>query len=98
MSPSIARKIESIFGVNYVSAVQVRIANCKGMLTVKPGLDGDQVVIRESMRKILDYQEKEHPLYVIRHSTYSAGHLNKQFAIHLNILGAPVQWFLSRSE
>ena len=49
------------------------------------------------MRKVADFGG-ELALNVIRCSTYSMGHLNRQFVMHLSILGAQESFFVDKLQ
>lgn len=95
MSAAIADKIAKYYGFLHVSACQIRIGGCKGVLMLSPDLPGESIKIRKSMKKVDDFGG-DLALNVIRCSTYSLGHLNRQFVIHLSVLGAKESFFFDK--
>jgi len=77
ISPDLALKVAKKFGHMFISACQIRIAGCKGMLMLKPDLPGERIQIRQSMRKVIDHGNTKHALNVIRCSTFAPGHLHR---------------------
>lgn len=51
ISPELALKVAEQFNQLYMSAFQVRIAGCKGMLVVNHELEGEKIQVRRSMVK-----------------------------------------------
>lgn len=51
ISKSLAEKVAKVFNQEYVSACQIRLAGCKGVLVINPALEGDKIIVRNSMRK-----------------------------------------------
>mmetsp|Transcript_15834 Transcript_15834/g.21430 ORF Transcript_15834/g.21430 Transcript_15834/m.21430 type:complete len:183 (+) Transcript_15834:1280-1828(+) len=95
ISPSLARKAAEHFGYSQVSAFQIRLAGAKGVIMVKPELEGDQVQLRNSQIK---FESKDLSLNVIRCSTFSKGFFNRSLVLLLTCLGVPAHYFLKKQR
>ncbi|KAG7442680.1 RdRP-domain-containing protein [Guyanagaster necrorhizus] len=73
------------------SAVQIRMGGYKGVLSVLPRLRGTHVRVRPSMRK---FASRNTELGVMKISTHSHAHLNRQAISLLSHLGVPDEVFV----
>lgn len=73
------------------SAVQIRMGGYKGILSVLPRLRGTHVRLRPSMRK---FASNSTELGVMKISTHSHAHLNRQAISLLSHLGVPDEVFI----
>ena len=80
------------FNYTKCSAFQIRIAGAKGVLMVKPGLQGCQIALRQSQIK---FEADDLTFNVIRCATYGQGYLNRQVITLLYCLGVPESFFIS---
>ena len=74
------------------SAIQVRFAGCKGVLTVDPRLPGNKAVFRPSMRK---FESSHRRLEVLQTSRPQVVFLNHQLVMLLSNLGIPDDVFMN---
>ena len=79
----VAKKIAKNF---LPSAIQIRFAGCKGVLTLDPRLSGNEAVFRPSMRK---FESPHRRLEVLQTSRPQAVFLNHQLIMLLSNLGIP---------
>ncbi|XP_067121769.1 uncharacterized protein [Centruroides vittatus] len=85
ISLSLARKVyKKLKFTNEPSAMQIRYAGFKGMLTVWPDLEGDKIIFRESMNKFPSDSES---LEVLKVSKPRLVYLNRHFITILSHLG-----------
>ena len=85
----VAKKI----GKNFLpSAIQVRFAGCKGVLTLDPRLPDNVAVFRPSMRK---FESSHRRIEVLQTSRPQAVFLNHQLIILLSNLGIPDDVFMN---
>ncbi|OMJ86200.1 hypothetical protein SteCoe_12339 [Stentor coeruleus] len=87
---------KSVLGINSeenVSALQVRIGGCKGVLTLNNNCD--EVEVRPSMDK---FDSKDSYLEVCNISAYRQGYLNRQIILLLSGLGVEDWVFLGLQE
>ena len=91
ISPELAERAANLFGKRHSSAFQVRIAGAKGVLMVKPSLQGQQIHLRDSQIK---FEADDLTFNVIRCATFGQGFLNRQVIILLGCLGVPDHYFL----
>ena len=85
----VAREIS----LNYVpSAIQIRFAGCKGVLTLDPTLPDKTAVFRPSMRK---FESPHRRLEVLQTSRPQPAFLNHQLIMLLSNLGVPDEVFMS---
>ncbi|XP_023239918.1 probable RNA-dependent RNA polymerase 1 isoform X2 [Centruroides sculpturatus] len=85
ISLSLARKVyENLKFTNQPSAMQIRYAGFKGMLTVWPDLEGDKIIFRKSMNKFPSDSES---LEVLKVSKPRLVYLNRHFITILSHLG-----------
>ncbi|KAJ7627136.1 RNA dependent RNA polymerase-domain-containing protein [Roridomyces roridus] len=75
------------------SAVQIRMGGCKGVLSVHPHLEDNQVCIRPSMRKFLS---SDRGLGVMKYAHHAPAHLNRQAIAVLISLGMNAHSLLDR--
>lgn len=73
------------------SAFQIRYGGCKGMLTVNPRLDGEQIVFRESMRK---FDSSAEWLGILKYSKPRSLYLNRPLITILEQIGVSSNVFL----
>lgn len=73
------------------SAIQVRFAGCKGVLTLDPRLPDNIAVFRPSMRK---FESSHRRIEVLQTSRPQAVFLNHQLIILLSNLGIPDDVFM----
>lgn len=85
----VAKKIAKDF---VPSAIQVRFAGCKGVLTLDPRLPEKIAVFRPSMRK---FESRHRRLEVLQTSRPQAVFLNHQLIILLSNLGIPDDVFMN---
>ena len=86
-----ADKIPTVF--------QIRFHGCKGIVVKNPQIDGDSIVVRDSMKKFMPGTRPFPEVWVCEHSRpYSYGHLNKQFIMLLSALGVKDNVFLEKQE
>ncbi len=85
----VAKKIAKDF---VPSAIQVRFAGCKGVLTQDPRLPGNKAVFRPSMRK---FESSHRRLEVLQTSRPQAVFLNHQLIMLLSNLGIPDDVFMN---
>ena len=85
----VAKKIAKDF---VPSAIQVRFAGCKGVLTLDPRLPEKVAVFRPSMRK---FESRHRRLEVLQTSRPQAVFLNHQLIILLSNLGIPDDVFMN---
>jgi len=76
-----------------LSAIQIRLGSIKGVLTVDPELEGDQICFRDSMKK-WPSSEFENSLNVLNYSKYEPAYLVRQIIYLLCFLGIDDQVFL----
>ncbi|EME87083.1 uncharacterized protein MYCFIDRAFT_202751 [Pseudocercospora fijiensis CIRAD86] len=98
MSPFLARMIALHHNVpnseeNFPSAVQFRLAGCKGVLAVDPALKGFAIQIRPSQEK---FPAEYHGLEICRISQFSTANLNMQIILVLSALGIDDEVFLGK--
>lgn len=98
MSPFLARMIALHHNMpnseqNFPSAVQFRLAGCKGVLAVDPSLKGLAIQIRPSQEK---FPAEFHGLEVCRISQFSTANLNMQIILVLSALGIGDEVFLGK--
>ena len=74
------------------SAIQIRFAGCKGVLTLDPTLPGNKAVFRPSMRK---FESPHRRLEVLQTSRAQVVFLNHQLIMLLSNLGVPDEVFLN---
>ena len=74
------------------SAIQIRFAGCKGVLTLDPTLPDKTAVFRPSMRK---FESPHRRLEVLQTSRPQAVFLNHQLIMLLSNLGVPDEVFMS---
>ena len=74
------------------SAIQIRFAGCKGVLTLDPTLPGKKAVFRPSMRK---FESPHRRLEVLQTSRPQVVFLNHQLIMLLSNLGVPDEVFLN---
>ena len=85
----VAKKI----AIDFVpSAIQIRFAGCKGVLTLDPALPGKRAVFRPSMRK---FESPHRRLEVLQKSRPQAVFLNHQLIMLLSNLGIPDDVFMN---
>ena len=84
----VAKKIAKNF---LPSAIQVRFAGCKGVLTLDPRLPDNIAVFRPSMRK---FESSHRRIEVLQTSRPQAVFLNHQLIILLSNLGIPDDVFM----
>jgi len=94
MSKELALVIAKKFKMSCTSAVQIRMGGVKGVLAVKPSLQGLSVELRPSMIKF--DASGDTALNVIRNATYSQANLNRQYIVLLSALGAPKKYFFDK--
>ncbi|KAJ6493259.1 RNA dependent RNA polymerase-domain-containing protein [Mycena sanguinolenta] len=75
------------------SAVQIRMGGIKGVLSVHPHLEKNQVCIRPSMRK---FESPLMGLGVMKVSRFAPAHLNRQAICIMSALGTKTHALLSR--
>ncbi|KAJ6599411.1 RNA-dependent RNA polymerase [Mycena sp. CBHHK59/15] len=73
------------------SAVQIRMGGVKGVLSVHPHLERNQVCIRPSMQKFIS---PHRGLGVMKVSRYAPAHLNRQAICNMSVLGTSDQELL----
>ena len=95
ISEELATKIaQNDFRATRASAFQIRIAGAKGVLMVRPGLEGPiQVQLRDSQIK---FPSPDLSLNIIRMATFSQGFLNRQIITLLHCLGVPEEYFIMK--
>ncbi|KAF7186607.1 RNA-dependent RNA polymerase 1 [Pseudocercospora fuligena] len=98
MSPFLARMIALHHNMpnseqNFPSAVQFRLAGCKGVLAVNPALKGFSIQIRPSQEK---FHAEYHGLEICRISQFSTANLNMQIILVLSALGIDDEVFLHK--
>jgi len=88
MSLSIAKRAAEALNLHYIpSAVQIRLAGIKGMLSLDPTLEGDVICVRPSMEK---FAAPQHSAFeVVTWARPLKAHLNKQIIQILSALGLP---------
>ena len=74
------------------SAIQIRFAGCKGVLTLDPTLPGKKAVFRPSMLK---FESPHRRLEVLQTSRPQVVFLNHQLIMLLSNLGVPDEVFLN---
>ena len=74
------------------SAIQIRFAGCKGVLTLDPTLPEKKAVFRPSMRK---FESPHRRLEVLQTSRPQVVFLNHQLIMLLSNLGVPDEVFLN---
>ena len=74
------------------SAIQIRFAGCKGVLTLDPTLPEKKAVFRPSMRK---FESPHRRLEVLQTSRPQVVFLNHQLVMLLSNLGVPDEVFLN---
>ncbi|KAH8823568.1 RNA dependent RNA polymerase-domain-containing protein [Flagelloscypha sp. PMI_526] len=77
------------------SAIQIRMGGYKGVLSVHRDLPANTVEVRRSMSK---FPCNENALGVMKISTHSHAHLNRQAISLLSFLGVPDHIFIQRME
>ncbi|KAF8177493.1 RNA dependent RNA polymerase-domain-containing protein [Mycena galopus ATCC 62051] len=75
------------------SAVQIRMGGWKGVLCVHPHLEGNQVCLRDSMKK---FQSPLMGLGVMKVSRFAPAHLNRQAICIMSALGMNTHALLGR--
>ena len=74
------------------SAIQIRFAGCKGVLTLDPRIPGKKALFRPSMRK---FESPHNRLEVLQTSRPQAVFLNHQLIMLLSNLGVPDEVFMN---
>jgi RNA-dependent RNA polymerase len=77
------------------SLYQFRLAGCKGVLAIDPGLMGTTVQIRPSQYK---FEAPIKGLEIIRASAFATACFNRQLIIVLSTLGVPDQTFIRKQQ
>ncbi|XP_067121767.1 uncharacterized protein [Centruroides vittatus] len=91
ISPELAKKVfEKLDISNEPSAMQIRYAGFKGMLTVWPDMEGEKINFRESMKKFLSNNES---LEILKVSKPRMVYLNRQIITILSQLDIPDRVF-----
>ncbi|XP_037556026.1 uncharacterized protein LOC119432954 [Dermacentor silvarum] len=97
MSRSLLQKVCQKLGIkDEPSAIQIRYAGYKGMLCLNPCLDGDKLVLRESMRKFPCSTSEV--LEVIKVSAPRTVCLNRPLITILEQLGVPGHAFVNLQQ
>lgn len=93
ISDSLAQKVAKEISLDFLpSAIQIRFAGCKGVLTLDPTLPDKTAVFRPSMRK---FESPHRRLEVLQTSRPQAVFLNHQLIMLLSNLGVPDEVFMS---
>ncbi|XP_077500092.1 uncharacterized protein LOC144110897 [Amblyomma americanum] len=93
ISKSLMTKVCEQLGLAEVpSAIQIRYAGYKGMLSLNPELQGDQLLLRESMNKF--HCSTSDSLEIVRISAPRPVFLNRPLITILEQLGVPARVFL----
>lgn len=95
ISPELAREAAEYFKYSQVSAFQIRLAGAKGVLMVKPELEGRCIQLRKSQIK---FDSRDLSFNVIRCSTFSVGFFNRSLVLLLTCLGVPDHYFLRKQR
>ncbi|KAI9291041.1 RdRP-domain-containing protein, partial [Neoconidiobolus thromboides FSU 785] len=85
ISSELLKKIDGKLDLpNPPSAIQFRMGGYKGVVTLSPELEGEQLCLRPSQKK---FESNHLVLEVIRIANYRCAHLNRQVIILLTALG-----------
>jgi RNA-dependent RNA polymerase len=77
------------------SLFQFRLAGCKGVLALDPGISKNVVQIRSSQYK---FDAVNDGLEIIRASSFATAYFNRQLIIVLSTLGVPDQTFIRKQQ